>query len=235
MDMLTKRGWIPSLGALVVGLSAFALEPDDVIAADHIDAPLTQGDASVDIADLYAWPTARGTIVVALTFHPGLEPGADPVFDDTALYTIHIDNTATIVENNDVFDNDNDNTSDIQIHVRFGQNGAGEWGVQFTGLPGADDEPLVGPVQTELSRGTATAIAGIYDDPFFFDFDAFVATVGNLLDDADPVDLAFTPGAPVDTFAGTNTMAIVVEFDAALAAGDNPDNFLQIWATTGAE
>jgi len=235
--MRTRNKWITAVGVTALAAAAVQLNPQDVTAADHIDAPATQGDAAADIADFYAWHTERGTIVAIITFNALLEAGADPVYDDTVLYTVHIDNTADPAEANQPLDNDNDNVSDIQINVRFGQNGAGEWGMQVNGAPGAADETFDGPVGMPLTNGSVTAAANIYDDPFFFDFEGFTATAMNLLDDTEAADVAFASilaGAPVDFFAGLNTMAVVVEFDAAMAADGNADNFLQLWATTGA-
>lgn len=233
--MRTKNKWITALGVTALVAAAVQLNPQEVTAADHADAPLTADDAAADIGDFYAWHTERGTIVAVMTFACLRAPGDAAVYEPDTLYTIHIDNTATQAENDDVFDNDNDNESDVQIHVRVGQNDAGDWGVQFNGVPGADDETFVGPVQTALSNGTASAILGDFDDPFFFDFEGFLATRDNLLDDADPADVAFSglAGAPVDFFAGTNCMAVVTEFDAAAAA--DGANFLQMWATTGVQ
>ncbi len=234
--MRTKNKWITALGAAALFAGAVQLQPQEVTAADHSDAPPSTDDAAADIADVYAWHTDRGTLVVVMTFAGLRGPGDDPVYEQDTLYTIHIDNTADPVEKLQYTDNDNDNASDIQINVRFGQNNLGDWGVQFNGVPGADDETFDGPVQTPLPNGTAQVIAGNFDDPFFFDFEGFVATRANLLDDADPEDIAFASilgEAPVDFFAGTNVMAIVVEVDAALAVDGNADNFLQIWTTTG--
>lgn len=220
-----------SLFSLLAGPTA----PSTVRASDHIDAPVTQGTAAVDIGDFYAWHTERGTLVTIITFEPLLEAGADGSYDPEVLYTIHIDNTADPAEANQPDDNDNDNEADIQIHVRFGQNDLGEWGVQFLDVPGADG-PMVGPVQNPITSGSAQAMAGVFDDPFFFDFEGFTATIGNLMDDTEAADIEFASiqaGAPVDFFAGLNTLAIIVEFDIGLALDGNADNFLQLWATTG--
>ncbi len=234
--MRTKNKWITVLGATTLIAAAVQLQPQEVTAADHADAPLTADDTAADIADLYAWHTDRGTIVVIMTFAGLRGPGSDPVYDTDTLYTIHIDNTANPVEKAQYTDNDNDNVSDIDINVRFGQNNLGEWGVQFNDVPGAADATFDGPVQTELTNGVVTAMAGDFDDPFFFDFEGFLATRDNLLDDASPIDVGFASvvkGAAVDAFEGTNVMAIVVEFDAAIAVDRNAANFVQIWASTG--
>lgn len=234
--MRTKNKWISALGGTALLAAAVQLQPQEVTAADHADAPLTMTETAADIADVYAWHTERGTIVAIVTFAGLRAAGDDPVYDPEALYTIHIDNTADSAEKAQYTDNDNDNESDIQIHVRFGQNNLGEWGVQFNNVPGADDATFDGPVQTPITNGVATVIAGDFDDPFFFDFEGFLATRANLLDDSDPFDVGFASivaGAPVDFFAGTNVMAIVVEMDANSAVNENADNFVQIWATTG--
>lgn len=234
--MRTKNQWITALGVVALVAGATQLQPQEVTAADHIDAPLTTEDAAADISDVYAWHTERGTLVIVMTFAGLRAPGDDPVYEPDTLYTINIDNTADPQERADYLENDNDNVADLQIRVRFGQNELDEWGVQFNDVPGADDTTFVGPVQEELTNGTATVIAGNFDDPFFFDFEGFDTTRQNLLDDAMAEDLAFAgllEGVPVDFFAGTNVMAIVVEIDAATAVDENADNFLQIWATTG--
>ncbi len=236
--MRTKNTWITALGGTTLLAAAVQLQPQEVTAADHADAPLTQENTAADIADVYAWHTGRGTIVMVMTFAGLREAGADPVYATDTLYTIHVDNTADPAEKQDYTDNDNDNESDIQINVRFGQNGAGEWGVQFNGVPGAESDTFDGPVQTEITNGSARVIAGNFEDPFFFDFEGFLATRDNLLDDASEVDIGFASvvsGKAVDFFAGTNVMAIVVEVDAATTVDENADNFIQIWATTGVQ
>jgi len=233
--MRTKNKWITALGVTALVAAAVQLEPQEVTAADHADAPLTMADSAADIADVYAWYTDNDTIVVVLTFAGLRAPGDEVPYDSDTLYTIHIDNTGDQAEKADYLDNNNDNESDIRINVRFGQNNVDEWGVQFNGVPGADDETFDGPVQEAITNGGATVIAGNFDDPFFFDFEGFQNTRMNLLDDADPLDVAFAgiAGVPVDFFAGTNVAAIVVEVPIGPTVDRNPDNFIQIWATSG--
>jgi len=236
--MRTTNKWITALGGTALLVAAVQLQPREVTAADHIDAPLTQADAAADIADFYAWPTDNGTIVAIVTFAALQAPGDEPGYADDTLYTIHIDNTASIAENDDVFDNDNDNESDIQINVRFAPSPTAgfedQWAVEFLNVPGSSG-PMVDWVDTAISDGDVTAWAGIADDPFFFDFDGFTTTAMNLVDPKASEDLAFLGfgGRAVDFFAGLNTHAIVVEFPADVAADGNADNFLQVWATTG--
>lgn len=193
--------------AAIVGLSAIAGLSLRAMAADHTDSPTAAGDPAVDIADFYAWHTDDGRLVAALTFAGLGEAGGDAVYDRETLYGIHIDSNG-------------DNVADRDIWVRFGQNAAGEWGVQAMGLPG-ESEALIGAVETNLEgAGGARLFAGLREDPFFFDFEGFGDTLAT-------ATLAFDPDR--DSFAGTNVTALVIDVDLA-AAADGADN-LSIWAT----
>ena len=180
-------------------------------AADHGEAPGTQADPAADITDFYAWPkmadSSEGTLVAAIGFGTGLSASKPVPYDPDVLYGIHIDS-------------DMDHIADTDIWIRFGQNSAGEWGVQVQGLPGTD-AAVVGAVESTLETDSGLRVfAGLRDDPFFFDFTGFSDTLatGNLSFDSTR-----------DSFAGVNIGAIVVEMDAATAA---PSGQLQIWATT---
>lgn len=186
-----------------------ALATSGVFAADHAEAPGTMADLAADITDVYAWHTENGTLVAVVDFAGLQEAGSTGTYDADVLYTIHIDN-------------DGDNEPDIDVLVRFGQNGAGEWGVQALNVPGSD-VPVEGPVGTVIDGGNGVQLfAGPRDDPFFFDLDGYQATLmsGTLMFDS-----------ANDTFAGTNVTAIVLEMDAAAASGGS--DTIQVWATTG--
>lgn len=213
---------------------ALVTGPALATAADHDDSPQTEDRPERDIADLYAWQTGDAgdqKVVVVLTYAAGIAAGGAARFDRDVLYTIHIDNTYDVDLDNDA----NDNIADVEILVRFGQNADGDWGVRFENVPGADAD-FVGPVDTELDAGGGTfAWAGLVDDPFFFDADGFDATVVALQDAADADDLRFASivdGAPVDSYASTNAMGIVIEMDATDVADGNEDGVIHIWATT---
>lgn len=241
--MTRRRKLAMRMGAGLLIAAALPLG-SQVNAADHRDAPGTQADRWADINDVYAWYTDNDTIVVIVTFNPLLAPDApdtdtyNPDELPNVLYTVHIDNDSVPLDDPQDWDAQDGTTfgSDIQVNVRFGQNLLEEWGVQVENLPGSD-ETIVGPVDMPLTSGTATAMAGIFDDPFFFDLDGFNATVANIADSTQgPGDLAFRSLAGEtnnDSFAGVNTMAIVLEMDATATLGGNADNFVQIWATTG--
>ncbi|PRQ05281.1 hypothetical protein ENSA5_04000 [Enhygromyxa salina] len=182
---------------------------DGVYAADHADAPGSGADPAADIGDLYAWRTDSDTLVAVVTFAGLAEAGAPATYDAEVLYGIHIDNTGNGVAN-------------IDIWCRFGLNMAMEWGIQCLNVPGADG-PVDGPVDTTNEGGNGTMVyAGPRENPFFFDFEGFDGTLMS-------GDLMFDPMN--DTFAGTNVTAIVVEMDAAAAAGGGTT--LEVWTSTG--
>lgn len=232
-------------GALLVAATA-TLGSQPVTASDFADEPELVVDPAADIADFYAWHTDNGTVVAILTFAGGLPVGADSNFDDEVLYTIHIDNTAAAGVEWDCATaetpNCNDNESDLQIHVRFGQNGAGEWGYQIENIPGAEEAVYVAAVDEAVDGGgNVRAIAGTFDDPNLFLHDGFKTTLTLLQDagldngqDPAPTDIGMDrDNEMAHSFTGKNTHAIVVEFDAATALDSNADNLLQLWATTG--
>lgn len=177
-----------------------------VIAADHHEADTAStDDASANLGDVYAFHSdTRLTLI--MTFDGYKLRAEQPSYDPDILYTFHIDTNA-------------DHTPDVEIHTRFGQNSAGEWGMQVMGVPGLD-EPLVGPVGEVISEAGVQAYAGLRDDPFFFDLEGYDDTL-------ETGTVAFDPAR--DFVLLKNTMAIAIEFDhAALGV-----TTIAVWATTG--
>lgn len=198
-------------GFVAAGLAVAAAIPllsTIVSAADHLDAPKSKANLPADITDIYAWHTDDGKIVAVVNVAGFTEAGQPPQLDAKILYGIHIDQ-------------DGDGVADLDTWVRFGQNEAGDWGVQVTGLPGGE-AVVSGPIETTIDAGLGLRVyAGLRDDPFFFDLDGFQKTLmtGNLSFDK-----------MNDTFAKTNVTSIVVEMstDAVVGAG----NTFQLWAST---
>ena len=184
---------------LALALSGTAL------AADHAEAPGAAADPAADIADFYAWHTSSGSLVTILTFAPLTPAGGSATYDADVLYSIHMDT-------------DKDGVSDADILVRFGQNSAGDWGVQAE-IPGVDSA-ISGATGEVLESGGAKVYAGVVDDPFFFDLQGFqdTLTTGTVAFDSSR-----------DSLAGVNVTAIALEFDAAAATGATQ---IQTWATT---
>jgi hypothetical protein len=205
---LTPPRRLPTAWALgAIALGALPLS-SSLRAADHADAPLTTKDASADITDVYAWHDDT-SLTVAFGFAGLSEAGAPAQYDAGVLYTVHIDNNG-------------DDAPDHDVLVRFGQNGAGEWGVRVQDLPGVAD-PVIGPVETTIEADLGLRVfAGLRDDAFFFDLDGFRATLmtGELMFDATN-----------DTFAGTNITAVVLEMSIDAVAGGSDE--VSVWVSTG--
>ncbi len=234
--MTRRRKLATRLGAALLVAAALPLG-SQVDAADHRDGGQATDDPLADIADVYAWHTDGGTIVIILTYNGLQDAGTDATYDSEVLYTINIDNTGDPANKAEGNPDQNDNEADIPIYVKFGQNGLEEWGVQVENLPGADGV-VSGPVDTELPGGGETRVyAGVFEDPFFFDFEGFTmtrdATVTPDPDGMEPYENDFLFDSTRDSFAGTNVNAIVLEMDAAATLNGNADNWIQIWATAG--
>jgi hypothetical protein len=84
-----------------------------------------------------------------------------------------------------------------------------------------------------FQQGPVKAFAGLRDDPFFFDLAGFQAFVSN---PRAPVNglRASGGGSPVDAFAGTNVLAVVLELPiTALTGGSNANSgTIGAWVST---
>lgn len=153
-------------GAVAALVGGIALLPGDAArTADHLDPPGRTSpsadstpDRTADIADVFAW-AEDGNLNVIVTFAGPAAADMPAVYDRDVLYRVNIST-----------DGDARNTERV-VRVRFGQDGPNEFGVQASGVPGANT--LAGPVNTNLSSNGATFRAGLFDDPFFFDLQGF--------------------------------------------------------------
>jgi len=162
-------GW--SAGALAVVTGAALLLPGGPNrAADHLDPPGrtdpavdTTPDTPADIADVFAW-YAGDTVKLALTF-AGPSVGSQPAFyDRDVLYKVLVSTAPP------------DDTPEYTVKVRFGAGARpNEFGVRFEGVPGVAGT-IEGPVETVLQKDGVKAMAGLLDDPFFFDLVGFRET-----------------------------------------------------------
>ena len=195
----------------IVAIAAFGFA-GQLIASDHYEAPAVQADPSMDVTDLYLFEGAAGKTVAVIDF-AGLgfsltQPTTVGTYNANALYTLHIDNTG-------------DNEEDIAVLVRFGQNGAGEWGVQVENLPGSA-VIVQGPVENIIDDGDGNKVyAGRRDDPFFFDAQGYLDTLAT-------GTLSITNDR--DFLEGLNCTSIVLEFDTASALDGGSE--LACWATS---
>lgn len=195
---------------MIVGLAAFGAG-----AADHLEAPLVQEDGRLDINDLYAFKDGDYTALI-MTVNP-LAGVANPTTLISAPYNL-----------NYWIDNDGDAVADLQLFLRARR--PNHRGVQRialylddletgerrrigTGLSGRDNR----------IRGGGMFTTGLYDDPFFFDLQAFRDTLGG-------GSRAFCDSNAVDFFAGLNVTAWVVKIPTVMLTDGSPN--IGVWATT---
>src|SRR6201988_3588506 len=200
----------------VYGLSAlmllFGLVAVPTLAADHLDAPgLTPpgGDTRLDLTDVYAFqsPSNANNTVLIMGVNPLAGTLNDGTFRSGAVYDIKIDSNGDAKE-------------DLTYRIRFGApNGSKVQDVKLhqEGGSGADnDKPIAkGKTgQTISIPGGGKLTAGVFDDPFFFDLNGFLA-----------VDFC-NPGT--NFFSGLNISAIVLEVPSSWLGSNN----IGVWART---
>lgn len=197
-------------------------------AADHIDSPAVTGPNSTsrvaDITDVYGFqsPENPNNLVLVCNTQGLLAPTATgaAAFATGTMYEFNIDNTG-------------DNVEDLVIQCLFQGNTMRVYGPAAPSMKGLQSTVLTDAPRTETtvttygtgqpSVGTnangVRIFAGPRDDPFFFDLARFRQIIGGTA-------TSFrNPG--VDTFAGTNVMAVVVEVPKSLLGGNGT---LNVWA-----
>ena len=180
-------------------------------ASDHDESPLAKEDAAQDITDLYVFDSGSGTTTIIVCWagfnDSRPQPDVEGVYAEDALYTIWVDNNG-------------DNKADHSIYWRYGRNGAGDVGIQWEGIPGAEAK-VSGAVESVFDAGDGARVwSGHADDPFFFDAQGYLETL-------DTGTVAITSGR--DFLAGLNVTAAAIEIDTALLQdGDSP---MQFWVT----
>lgn len=221
------------LAALGLGLG---LAATPLWSADHAESPGPTGDPAADIADVYLFRASDrpDRLVAAMSFGnrplPLTRVDASFYCDPKVLYTFNFDTNGDVA------------TVERSVRARLGLNGRGECGLQLEDVPGAT-APYSGPTESVFSSpGGLRAFAGHRDDPFFFDFPGFLATLGTFgASDVSSGTLEFATvkAAPpfskgADGFAGRNASLIVFEMDldaiAPAVAGVRP--LVKFWGTT---
>src|SRR5213083_293187 len=186
-------------------------------ASDHKDSALLAADHAADIADVYTFrsPVNPGNTVLVMTVSGFIPPAeaSTTFFDPNVLYQWKIDNNGDAVE-------------DLVIQA-FVTGAGGHQVMHFHGpaapaATGAVSRIIDGPETATVrvtngaspiiaSHNGMTVFAGVRDDPFFFDLVQFKKIIaGQATSFRDP---------GVDSFAGTNVLAIVLELPSALLGG----------------
>lgn len=182
-------------------------------AADHLDAPAVKTDGRTDINDVYAFrsPTDHAKTVLIMTVNPLAGTQNGTTFHPDAKYQF-------------VVDNDGDAESDGYIDFTFGSprsSGRQSVEVDFDVKRDRDGE---GRTDRTLELGSSgRAWAGLADDPFFFDLQAFKDQVVG-----EGGSRTFCDGQATNFFHGLNTNAIAVEVPSKWLGGPK----IGVWGRT---
>ncbi len=201
--------------AVVLGLAATT----SVFSADHRDAPnlLVEngGDRSLDVNDIYVFKSpGRKNSTLIMTVNPFIVPGDEtPTFNVGGKYEFLVDTNRDAVE-------------DVVFTIQFQppRQGAQSYIVRHKPVGGLPQVLALGRTgRTSLISGGGLIQCGIFDDPFFFDLQAFRDTVGGV-----PMGRRFNDGMEVDFFANANVSAIVLDIPSELLGGST----VRIWGRT---
>jgi hypothetical protein len=182
-----------------------ALAGSVCLAADHRDGALATGDPSADLNDVYLFnnPNDPSELIVILTFHPDAPRNAR--FSDAVEYRTFIDNGAANGRNT--------------VTCTFPNNGTR---VRCAGL--GDTLLVEGPIEQTTRNGDIRVFAGLRDDPFFFDVDAFNRTRA-------AVAPRFTnPG--VDGFASVNTLIVAMGIKHSRLTNNGANPILKVYGAS---
>lgn len=160
------------------------------------------------------------------------DEGAPNAYDRNVVYGLHFDADSGFISRQ---------ISDAEhtIYARYGYDRARRtWGLILEGLPNAEGkwtDTFVVPVgQERVSAGGVRVKADIFDDPFYFDLDAFFDSLTPYGDPAARMHYHDDH----DTLAGRNSKSIVIEIPSRWVRKRtwyppwNLTNDLNVWATS---
>lgn len=207
------------------------------LAADHLDSPAATSDPTADIADVFAWTNEQADkLNLVMTVNPFASESSQ--FGSAVQYVFHVNSAASYGA---------EQTETLVICQFYEVNGFECW---------AGDEYLSGNPSDRAGitsqSGGLRAYAGLTDDPFFFEFRGFSATVAAVTAAAPSLnfDEAGCPQldgatastlvqqlqsgpdgeAASDTFAGSNVLTLAIEIDSNLVNAGGP--IVGVWAST---
>ncbi|HYF44648.1 MAG TPA: DUF4331 family protein [Acidimicrobiales bacterium] len=179
-------------------------------AADHLESPLVMRDGRTDINDVYAFPASTpGRAALVMTVNPGAGSISGTTFRPNANYDF-------------VVDSNGDARNDHVYRVTFGRvRNDGQQTMQVF-----RDGRRIGVGSTGAAialTGGGRARASLFDDPFFFDLQAFrdqVKGAGG--------GRTFCDATPTNFFDGLNVSAIVLQVPTAGLGGTD----IGVWGRT---
>ncbi len=199
------------IAALAIFL-AFGLPASITRGADRRDAPLVQTDGRLDINDVYVFqsPANPDNTVLIVTTNPGLGILSPTTFYPGAEYQVLVDN-------------DGDAKPNVRFVFRFSE--PDENGLQRVRVytkDGLEGRGATRSVDDIALSGGGEAHVGPFDDPFFFDLEAF----------RDGLDFCSEAHPGTDFFAGLNTNAIVLEVPSSRLISSPENTLIGVWAAT---
>jgi len=224
------------------GLIATAAFAGVVVASDHMDTPTVEYHPQFDVNDVYAFPGASPDRVVLVlgTSSPITPAGARTAAfgdKDEVLYQLKVDN-------------DGDAREDLVFQFTF----SGPAGNQKVRVQGPMKPNEVGTSNTLLTGGREVqgdvnhvlgsssgmqVFAGVRDDPFFIDLEAFFRVLPDRKPESGPLSLitqgplsSRPPETAVDFLAGYNDLAIVVELPVSELNDNGHRPKFGVWGTT---
>ena len=202
---------------ILVGTIFLAIIGLITVAADHIDAPATQG-TTTDITDFYAFQGEDTSNLVFVANVQGLLSPAvsgDAMFDESTLIEINIDTNDDKIEDWVIQAIPRDGKMYFFGPVKPSTTGLNS-AIETAGTTGMVD---ITPYGSEAIIGNSNGMklfAGPRDDPFFMDFAQYTEIIAGNASGFN------SPGS--DTFAGTNVMSVVVEVPKSMLGGSGTIN-----------
>jgi len=221
----------------ISSMLALAL-PATALAADHIDAPATIGEAAADITDIYAWMN-QDAAKLNLVMNVSPFASANTKFSNAVQYVFHVNSSKGYGEAQTETLAVCEFPAADQIQCWIGDE-------YVTGNPNN-----VNGLMSESGR--IKIFAGVRNDPFFMELGGFLKTVDTVIAaapsltfdenscpalDADTsaalVGLLQTnpeDGGPAkDTLAGANVLSLVIQVDKKLL--NQGGDILSVWGST---
>ena len=227
-----------------------------VKASDHDDGESNIKSRNLNLTDLYVfredWQTGNaadaGNLIFVMNTNPRSLPRQQYFFNTSALYNIHVgkqaNRDAAVTGQEDVrFEfsfGAPDANSRQSIRMQLHRFSGGNIQSSETFASASQTTPLgaINPNEAATiatARGNVTLFAGLREDPFFFDVDAFFRT-RNLLKNgsAGPVNrtlLNTTAATSIDFAKGYNVNAIVLRVPLAVLNNGGTESTFDVWET----
>ena len=252
------RGWKPIIAGLVMGLTLGAsMKYSKVNASDHDDGETNIKARNLNLTDLFVfrkdWETGvagdAGTLVLTMCTNPRSLPSQQYFFNTSARYNFYLgrqasrDSAASGVPSMALrytFGAPNANNSQqVSLQVDTYVNGAVNSTQNFpnvgTTTPATPPPGVPAPVANTVTlagNNTLTFFAGLREDPFFFDVDAFFRVRAALAgkSGSTPLGAFRTADQSADFAKGYNVNAIVTEIPIA-AVQANGETVFDAWET----